>query len=384
MPLVTRTFSDIITFTRASSGAYFDATGTLQTATTNNARFDYNPSTLAARGMLVEEQRTNLLLRSAEFGTWWTPLRATVSSDAVTSPANTLTGDNIIEDTSNNTHQIYTGATNSAGTYTFSVFAKAFGRSVLEVSQESGGNSRFTLSGSGTATALGANTVAIQSIGNGWYRCSTTFTASGVFFVYLSLNNGSTNSYAGDGVSGITLWGAQLEAGAFATSYIATTTASATRSADVASVNTLSPWYNASAGTVYVEYVRPSPAAQMFAAEISDNTFNEFIGIYTDTAPNIVAQVRDNAGSQAFFNLVSGVGTANVIYKQALAMALNDFAACSGGGTVGTDTVGTLPTVTRLNIGNFNGSSQFANGWIRRITYYPRRLSNAELQAITA
>lgn len=381
MPLVSKSFSDIITFTRASSGTYFDATGTLQTATTNTARFDYNPSTLAARGMLVEEQRTNLLLRSAEFGTWWTPLRATVSSDAVTSPANTLTGDNIIEDTSNNTHQIYTGATNSAGTYTFSVFAKAFGRSVLEVSQESGGNSRFTLSGSGTATALGANTVAIQSIGNGWYRCSTTFTASGVFFVYLSLNNGSTNSYAGDGVSGITLWGAQLEAGAFATSYIATTTASATRSADVASVNTLSPWYNASAGTLFAEM-------QMLASPTTPVSIPfSFSGVNS----SITLRMRPNAkgGAAVIDNSVTVVDTSSSgsyttgVSKLALGYSLNDFATTLNGEAVVTDTSGTVPTVSSMGVGSFGGSS-YLNGYLRRLTYYPRRLSNAELQGITA
>ena len=189
-----------ITFTRASSGTYVGSDGLIKTAT------------------------TNLLLRSEEFGTWWTPLRASVSSNAAVAPNGLLTADKLVEDTTaSNSHAVYSGGTQGAGTYTISVYAKAAERSRLFIAQESGGNSLFTLSGAGTASATGANTVSITNVGDGWYRCTSTYTATGAHFIYLQTHNGTSNIYTGDGTSGLFIWGAQLEQSSTVGEYIPTT-----------------------------------------------------------------------------------------------------------------------------------------------------------------
>jgi hypothetical protein len=179
---------------------------------------------------------------------------------------------------------------------------------------------------------------------------------------------------------------AQLEAGAFATSFIPTAASQATRSADVASMTgaNFTSWFNASAGTVLAEFSRPTAIANSFVVDIGDNSFNELIAIYTNGVPQMAALVRDNNITQASFVFVSGAGVNGLTYRQALAYSANDFAACSNGGTVQTDTVGTLPTATRMGIGSFTLNSQFLNGHIRSIRYYPTRLTDAQLQAITA
>jgi hypothetical protein len=200
------------------------------------------------------------------------------------------------------------------------------------------------------------------------------------------ISTGSTTNYTGDGTSGIFVFGAQLEVGAFPTSYIPTTTTALTRAADVASVNTLSPWFNASAGTIYVE-----------ASNVATNvgTSGALVGFDDATANNRIITFVQTNGTQPTLRVVaSGATQADLatgpvvlgaMFKFASAYAANDFAVSLNGGPPGTDTSGTVPIgQTTLRLGVNVASAAHLNGYLRRITYYPRRLSNAELQAITA
>ena len=365
-------------------GEYIPTTSTINSA----PRFDHNPTTGESLGLLVEEARTNLLLRSEEFGTWWTPIRASVSSNTITAPNGAATADTLIEDTTaSNNHQLYSGATQGAGTYTVSIYAKAAGRSVFQIQQESGGNSRFTLTGDGTALALGVNTVSISSVGNGWYRCTSTYVATGAHFIYIALSDGTSTTYTGDGTSGIYIWGAQLEAGAFATSYIPTTTAAATRSEDVASITgtAFSSWYNQTEGTVFVNGVIPFVGSANFPAfaSVDDGNINDAIEFAMwDAASDVVKSViYDNGTAQA--SLGGETYTAGSVYSLAGAFALNNFAASYRGGSPSTDSAGTLPTVDRLRIGQNRGGGNNLNGTIRRICFWPTRLPDNTLQSIT-
>ena len=178
---------------------------------------------------------------------------------------------------------------------------------------------------------------------------------------------------------------------AFATSYIPTTTTALTRSADVASVNTLSPWFNATAGTIYAEGVtnRPYTSAtggQM--AQISDGTANNRMWVAQgNTTANTSTNSVVTTGATLVAELQYGPApSSNLLNKSAFAYAANDFAGCANGGTVQTDPSGAVPTVTTLYLGisaSLSSASNW-NGYLRRIVYYPRRLSNAELQSITS
>jgi len=395
MPLVTKTFSEIITFTRASSGTYFDATGTLQTATTNAARFDYDPSTLAARGFLVEEQRTNLVTYSAEFdNAAWSKTRATITANALASPDGTTTADKFVEDsTASNTHRLNgVVAATSGTTYTWSAFLKQGERTFI----------RFVIGGSGIGSDIGVDVnlstgaiiadvgspaaKSISNIGNGWYRVSVSVAATSTAninpFVYLC-DSASNTIYTGDGTSGVYIWGAQLEAGAFPTSYIATTTASATRSADVASVNTLSPWYNASEGTFFAETQLASTSARGAAGfDANDGSTNNRI-IFRAFTTGSADQCVIRSASSTVATLTSASPT-TATRKSAIAYKVNDFAFTSAGQTPVTDTAGAVPTgLSVVLLGSGSGTSEFLGGYLRRITYYPRRLSGSELQGIT-
>jgi hypothetical protein len=249
----------------------------------------------------------------------------------------------------------------------------------------------FDLSaGTGTVN-FGTPTFSITPVGNGWYRCTITATAtvttsSLVSFVTLS---GTSASYTGNGYSGIYIWGAQLEAGAFPTSYIPTVASQVTRSPDAASMTgaNFSSWYNQAESTIFSDFVVLSQitSAARTTASINDNSSNNrFTTAVIDSVGARFTPLRNTAGAGLLFtpapsNLANNTITGN---KMALAVANYDVAMCGNGGTVATAATYQVPVVNQMQIGNqLNGS--FLNGTIRKLSYYPKRLTNAQLQAIT-
>jgi hypothetical protein len=353
-------------------------------------RFDYDPVTLAAKGLLIEEQRTNLIVYSEQFDNGiWIKAGATISANATTSPDGTTTADRLVEDTSNGGHyaSYQTAAVISGTTYTVSAYVKANGRTWARIALATGfatTQNWFNLA-TGTLGTINATSGTITSIGNGWYRISVTQTANATTNAQIFLaseSSGSSTSYTGDGTSGIFLYGAQLEVGAFATSYIPTVASQVTRSADVASMTgtNFSSWYNQPQGTFVVDADRIgfSSSDMLFAATDGGST-----NLLQQTAPSATSSrfnVRVGGVDQAILNTTV---SASAVDKIASAYAENDFASVVNGGTLITDTSGTIPTVDRLGIGSRLGSI-FYNGHIRQIAYYNTRLPNATLQALTA
>jgi uncharacterized protein YmfQ (DUF2313 family) len=226
--------SDLLAFSRGSGASYFDATGKFTLALPNELRFDYDPITLAVKGLLIEESRTNLLPYSEQFdNAAWAKVRASVAASAAISPDGLLTAEKLTEDTT--AAQIHYTSVNPAPTYTagvtyqLSLFAKAGERAnlALQANLEAFGvmqRARFNLA-TGSATVETGTPVAIMTpLGNGWYRCimQVTAVATASAFTGILLHNGTTVTYTGDGASGLYIWGAQLEPGSYFTSYIPT------------------------------------------------------------------------------------------------------------------------------------------------------------------
>jgi hypothetical protein len=391
MTMQSLTFDQLIQFTRTSAATYVNSAGLIASAAVDAPRFDYDPATLAPKGLLIESQRTNLLLRSEEFdNASWVKAETTVTANAAVSPDGTADADKLVESSNNTAHHINQSATTTAASHTFSVYMKAAERNfamLYHVQTTSG--AVFNLSTGAITTPSGVTlaTGTAVAIGNGWYRCSITVTATAAsnnFRIYIC-SDATTFTYTGDGTSGILIWGAQLEAGSYATSYIPTAGSQVTRTADVASIvaPNFAPWYNQSEGTFVVEVDTAKPTtvdATVLAVDASDGDISNrhYLGFSTG-----LAEGRTAIGGVIQVSLTQAYA-ANATEKLAYAYKANDFALARNGSLAGTDASGSLPTIDRMFIGNAAGSAAFLDGHIRSIRYYPTRLSNAQLQALTA
>jgi hypothetical protein len=392
-----KTLDPRITFTRSSGGSYVGADGLIKYAGVNEARFDHDPVTGESLGLLVEQARTNLQVWSEDFRNTadagatrpWTYNTSTVTADNTTAPNGINTADLIAGAAGTANKFLLNNVSASAtGFYTFSIYLKQGTEQFVVVrltdGSTNGVRARFSLT-DGTSvitnegTATGQAAVA-TAVGNGWFRCSVSCSVLALPFSVMQpqlwLNKFASTSLT----TNYFAWGAQLEAGAFPTSYIPTTTAAATRSADVASItgSAFSSWYSQSGWTLFSDStIIASQIKTQIAWELGGGSYASSLRQPQSTSNQfraLVAGVFSTApGTGA--NLTTGVSQA--------AVAFSDLTGRLQVGTAGVDiTVTNTPDPNVLNIGSSGGGTQL-NGTIRRLTYWPKRLPNSQLQALT-
>jgi hypothetical protein len=371
-------------FTRASTATFVGSDGLIQSAAVNEPRFDHDPLTLACKGLLIEEARTNLLLQSEDFGTTWTQTNISVSSNVAVAPDGNTTADKIIENTATAIHGVDQSTTFTAIPYTLSFYAKKDGRIWVRAFLGGLASTWFNIDNGTIGTVASGFTASIVNAGNGWYRCSITGTASAGTLtsgVRMATSDGN-NSYLGDGTSGIFLWGAQLEAGSFPTSYIPTTTAALARSADVCSITGAD--VHPSNGTLVVEFDRRmlnlslfrSPGRVSASASVSGA---DSVGIdHNDVS--IRAPIR--AAATTLSTLISSNESLGNT-KVAVAWSSGDSAHVSGG-IVRASTSTAIAFTNPLDTISFAGIPAAAiSTTISSIRYYKKRLANGKLQSLT-
>lgn len=373
----------------------------LETAASGVARFDHNPVTNESLGLLIEEGRTNLLTYSEQFdNAAWSKNDSTITANIIVAPNGTLTGDKIVEGSGVDLSPRFTGsASATAQSYTLSVYLKAGERRYINVLGRRDATNfngvlvdlvTGTLSAPTRATTTNnVSTSTITPVGNGWYRVTMTYTytTTGTTLVYFGLGSDAAGAvpYEGNGYSGLYIWGAQLEAGAFATSYIPTVVDQVLRAADAPTITgtNFSSWYNNAQGTLYSEASTYDVSASgRTGFSINDGTTsNRFV-----TGHSTVKAFIAKSGTTQYTNSFGGVTvTNNVASRIALAYASNNVNAATNGVIGGVDdTVVEVPVVTQSTIGSLAGSSASLNGTIRKIAYYPIRLTNTQLQALTS
>jgi hypothetical protein len=364
-------------------------------------RLDYYTSggTAGCPALLVEPSAQNLALQSEAFNTTWTPLGlnafgsgSVANSTGTTDPFGGTNSDYIQENSASGTHvvlQINAGSV-SGTNLTLSVFAKSAERTQINLLNNAlgGGTATFNLT-AGTATLGAGVSASIQNYGNGWYRCILTYTPSstGNFNVQIRLADASGNtSYTGTGTSGLYVFGAQVETGSVATSYIPTTAAAVTRNADVVTLSgAVSGCIGQTEGTIYaeVDFRSPTNAGAIIQLDSGDSTNRVFIGA------GATINIGCISGGSSYTLPVTGSYLTGV-NKIAVVYGSSNFTAYLNGVQIGsaTPTAGTFPTnlLTQFNVGSRISAGvrgAFLNDRIRAAALYTTRLTNSELQSLT-
>jgi hypothetical protein len=357
-----------VTFARSGDTAtVVNSSGSVVAINADLPRFDYDPITLACRGLLVEESRINRYLWSEDLtqGTGWQNSGTTVSSNSTLSPSGVLSADKA---TATTTGSFIAGIFNS-GTigvvYTTSVFLKNVDSTQTRLLVRVGASAvdAYVNWSGATISSITNNvgTFTATSYGNGWYRLSATYTA---------LEASQLTRIYPDPVSGtkaVYIWGSQMEVGVGATSYKATTTTAVTRNADVATITgtNFSDWWQATRGGVLVRARPGSVSGTRPWVQFDDNTADNIIALRGNTT-NPELYIVDGGTPQA--QIDAGTIAANTDYSMTAWWQTNDCKARLNNGAVVTDTTATIPTVTQARLGS--DGTNYLNGHLVSINYY--------------
>ncbi len=376
-----------LSVTRATTATRVNSSGLISSVASNVPRLDYTNGSCPS--ILVEPQRTNLVLRSQEFdNSSWIKSNSSITANAATAPDGTLTADKLIEDNNNANHLVQQVISASSASYTFSVFAKKAERNwvVLKSVNASFQNVKawFNIDAGTIGTLENGATAKITNFSNGWYKLEMTipsYSTGSEFRISTSTGNG-VDSYLGTTGSGVFIWGAQLEAGSYATSYIPTTSASVTRNADVISKTGISDLIGQTEGTIfvdaYIDHLNPSNSylAQLRATDTSR------ILVYRQAGTKKIGFLVLIGGSVIYSTLTSGSISGNV--KIAAAYKSGSFAFYVNGVqiNVSSSSLTISPTLTQFNLDSNNG---IENGFFsyNSSALWKERLTNAELAELT-
>ena len=357
--------TDLITFSRASVGTYLDSDGLLKTASTNIPRIEYDAAG-NVKGLLIEEARTNLVTYSEDFtNASWLKLSAGTGSAPIVT-ANYATS----PDGSQNATRLQASISADEVTDDFSLLQFALVAQTGDFT-----SSIWVKSNTGQSQILyfrvGTGTEAVVT--TDWTRIDVTETLSSAP-AYLTL--GVRNSQGSQNVD-ILIYGAQLEEGSFPTSYIPTSGATATRAADIASISVDNFGYNQKAGTVVVDAI----------SSVSND--ENRLAVLTESSSNLrVVDLYRLSNALRMYDGTTVMGGGNITAPYELKVAgvykSGNYALVVDGAVVSTTSNILVNSANTLKIGTNVYSARQLNGHIKSIAYYPRRLSNAQLQELTA
>lgn len=409
-----------LTFTRSTTGTYINSSGYVTSAAINAPRFDYDPTALTPRGLLIEGSASNLLFYSqdvTQISKWTiqTPY-ASISATGGTAPDNTNTGNLCTENTGSAARSIYQAISPAAGTYTTSLWAKAgsgSARFIRLVLSSAAGNFVYVTVNIATgaitqsATAVGTATAASATVTGhtgSWYRITLTgtlaATANFIFIVPTDSGTASVNTadygrytYTGDG-SSFLIWGAQLEAGNGASSYIPTGASTGNRAADscVMTGTNFSSWFaGATEGVLYSEFEKPRSQSGTIGHD------HVAVGSRYSSGSAFVVY----AAASVYYPTTLIWPTGGAIFPGGIASAIPSVTKQAGkwfggndatnfaNGVQGTTSAGTgtlTPTMLSIGANSATGTEatrDWLNACVRRVKFWPTALPDSQIVSIT-
>lgn len=383
----------LVSFSRSNATATrVNASGLREVVAADAARFDYDPGSQVCRGLLIEPQRANLITYSESS---WTAEAGTISDDVVAAPDGNTTGDKFV---SNSTSGVAHGARKSYSTtigvtYTYSISVKSAEYSKVRIADTA--YSAFAVSydlNTLSRTSFGGSAFVGSSIrldANGWHRISITFTATQTLHRFSTV--GTTSNYdlssgaqftgAGDNVSGIYVWGAQLEIGSEPTTYIPNlATGTTTRNADDALITgtNFSSFWQAGRGGVLVRALPSTVSGTRPLVQFDDNTADNIIALRGNTT-NPELYIRSGGVDQATID----AGTISAAaYRLAGTWAAGNAAASLNSDAAVLGAPGAIPAATQARLGS--DGTNYLNGHLQALEYYDSRISNTGLRMVAS
>jgi hypothetical protein len=402
LDFTTASLDSRVTLTRAlNTATAVNSSGYIATVNADLPRFDYDPTTLLCKGLLIEESRTNPLLYSNEFtNIVWTATFGAVSLVSGTSPDGSASVYKFIPSAPNASfRELQQNIIVTAGTtYCFSQYVKADNYTFVQIIGSGVAFGTFNVNwdlstGAETAFTAGTSTVVARGIinaGNGFYRVWAAVTALSTTSGRMAVNYIGTSTAArgaawvADGVNGYQIYGAQLEAGAFPTSYIPTEATAVTRNADNATMTgtNFSDWYNATEGalqTVSTTISTTQPASTGATLFLDGSNFMAtFFGdvnkprMLVRNANVFDVNTTASVAQSSPFNQVFAYKSGSISFASNATLIVNSVNK-------------PIPTPNVLYIGYYPtvGAAGYANAWISRVAYWPQRLINNEVIAFS-
>jgi len=355
----------------------------------NVPRIDYTGG--GCPHILAEPQRTNLVTYSEDFSNW-SNFRSTLTPNETTSPDGTINAYLVEQDYPNTS--VHGGLNKSIAVtngveYTYSFFVKKKEYSFIELAEaatSSGNVSTWFDVENGVVGNIGAGSTAqIENYGNGWYRCSITFTSAFTggrnFVLYLTTANGSSVANI---VGGAYIWGAQLEAGSYPTSYIPTSGSAVTRNQDQFTRDGIGSLINSTEGVLFAEMAALDNDLTTRMISLSDggNT-NRIHMFYHSVSNEIAVNYRVSGTTEASIGFV--VSNITNFNKIAFKWKSGDFALWINGVEVGTDSNTTMLPADTLNKLAFEqgngGNNLYAK--VKQLQVYKTALTDMQLIQLT-
>lgn len=381
-------------FTRATVASRMRSDGKLEAVASGVLRFDHDSGSLAATGLRIEGQRTNLVQQTEAFdNAYWSKQSVSVTANGATAPDGNMTADAHMEDASNSKHSLYRAGSPLAATgiCTWSVFVAPALRNWTQiyifdnpVVTERWAN--FDVANGVVGYSQNISGSRLQKFQNGWYRPSIggllTSGSGNVQILSASANvNGAGPGFQGLSAASLYIWGGQLELAPFVSTYVPATTASATRNADVLVRSDM----GVSSLTKFVTgRTPPGVGSEQVRWSRDDGSAANRIRVLYKSDGHLHVSVTAGGVDQADLDL--GAVAFDADFRLALRAASNDFAASLNGGVVVTDASGTMPsglTNERIGSGLSAGNEWFSTCAIDA-EWQNKLATDAELRALTA